>query len=131
MSLDRDDSVDITAAQPIALGGREFLVAPLSLRQIIAIADHVPAVARLTVQDLAGDKIMPFAEIVFAGLRRVYPKLTRDEFFDLPMSVAELVEAVPVVIAQGGGGKRDAPAGESTATSPPAPPPGGSSSPSS
>ena len=69
-------------------------MAPLPLRQIIAIADHVPAVARLTVQDLAADKIMPYAEVIFAGLRRVYPQLTRDEFFDLPMTIPEMTDAV-------------------------------------
>jgi hypothetical protein len=52
-----------------------------------------------------------------ARLRRAHPRLTRDEFFDLPISIAELVTALPVVIEQAGGRRIDAeeqgaPAGE-------------------
>jgi hypothetical protein len=45
-------------------------------------------------------------------LRRAHPALTRDEFFDLPIPLGELVAALPVVIEQAGGRKVDAAAGE-------------------
>ena len=113
MSHDLDPSVDITTAvRTVRLAGRDFYVAPLSLRQILAIADYVPKLSGLSADTMSGERLMPIAEIVWHGLRRTYPTLTRDEFIDLPITVAELIAAVSVVIEQAGGQKADAAAGE-------------------
>lgn len=42
MSVDPDQNLDRSAARQVTLVDRAFYVAPLSLRQILAIADHVP-----------------------------------------------------------------------------------------
>lgn len=112
MSLDLDESIDLTAARAVRLAGRDFYVAPLSLRQILAIADHVPKLSGVTAETMSGERLMPLAEVLWHGLRRAHPKLTRDEFLDLPIPLGELVAALPVVIEQAGGQKVDASAGE-------------------
>lgn len=112
LSLDYDETIDHAAARAVRLGGREFFIAPLSLRQILAIADHVPKLSAAAAEDLSGDRLTPLADVVWHGLRRAHPQLTREEFLDLPVTIAELVAALPVVIEQAGGRKVDAAAGE-------------------
>ena len=75
----------------VRLAGRDFYVAPLSLRQILAIADYVPKLsAHRRRTTLSGERLAPLAEVLWHGLRRAHPKLTREEFFDLPITIAEL-----------------------------------------
>ena len=112
MSLDLDESVELAAARVVRLAGRDFYVAPLSLRQILAIADYVPKLSGIAMDNLSGERLSPLAEVLWHGLRRAHPRFTRDEFFDLPITIAELVAALPTVIEQAGGRKVDAAAGE-------------------
>ena len=112
MSLERDEAIDLNTARVVRLGGREFYVAPLSLRQILAIADHVPDLSGITAENLSGDRLMPLVEVLWQGLRRAHPKLTKDEFLELPIPLSELVAALPVVIEQAGGQKVERAAGE-------------------
>ena len=128
MSLDRDETIDLATARPVRLAGRDFHVAPLSLRQILAIADHVPKLSGIGMDNLSGERLAPLAEVLWHGLRRAHPRLTHDEFFDLPITIAELVAALPVVIEQAGGRKVEA-VGEISATSALTPSTGGPSSP--
>ena len=136
MSLDRDEKLDLAGARTVRLAGREWFVAPLSLRQILAIADFVPKLSAISVEQLSGERLAPLAEVVWHGLRRVHPTLSRDEFFDLPITIGELVAALPVVIEQAGGRRLDAdgegaPAGEIVAASASMPSTGARSSPTS
>jgi hypothetical protein len=108
LSLEPDQSLDRAAARSVRLAGREFYVAPLSLRQILAIADHVPKLSGITAENLSGERLSPLAEVVWHGLRRAHPALTREEFFDLPVTIGELVAALPVVIEQAGGKRIEA-----------------------
>jgi len=117
LPLERDESIDLAAARAVRLGGRDFHIAPLSLRQILAIADYVPKLSAIGPENLWGERLAPLAEVLWHGLRRAHPKLQREEFFDLPITVAELVAALPVVIEQAGGKKVDAAAGETVAAS--------------
>lgn len=103
MSFERDETLDLTGARHVRLGAREWVIAPLSLRQILAIADFVPKLSSVGVDNLSGERLMPLAEVLWHGLRRAHPRLTRDEFFDLPITITELVVALPVVIEQAGG----------------------------
>jgi hypothetical protein len=73
--------------------------------------------AGLTAENVSGERLTPIAEIVWQGLRRAYPQLTREEFFDLPITVAELVAALSVVMQQAGARKRESGEGESSAAS--------------
>jgi hypothetical protein len=117
VSLERIETIELSTARAVRLAGHEFYVAPLSLRQILAVADHVPKLSGITAENMSGERLTPLAEVVWHGLRRVHPKLTREEFFDLPITIADLVNALPVVIEQAGGRKVDAPSGEALAAS--------------
>jgi hypothetical protein len=112
LSLERDESLDLSAARSVRLGGREWTIAPLSLRQILAIADFVPKLSGITAETMSGERLAPLAEVLWHGLRRAHPQLTREEFYELPITIAELVAALPVVIEQAGGRKVDAAVGE-------------------
>jgi len=103
LSFEHDEHLDLSGAKTVRLGGREWTVAPLSLRQILAIADFVPKLSAIGVDSLSGERLAPLAEVLWHGLRRAHPRLTRDEFLDLPITIAELVAALPVVIEQAGG----------------------------
>jgi len=142
VSFERDETLDLSAARAVTLGGREWLVAPLSLRQILAIADFVPRLSAIGLESISSERLIPLAEVLWHGLRRAHPRLTRDEFFDLPITIAELVAALPVVIEQAGGRRvgggdgdaaagRDAAMGEMTAASASIPSTGARSSPTS
>jgi hypothetical protein len=131
VSLDLDESIDLAAARTVRLAGRDFHVAPLSLRQILAIADHVPKLSGIDAGNLSGERLAPLAEVLWHGLRRAHPRLTREEFYDLPITIAELVAALPVVIEQAGGRRVDAAAGEPGAASASTPSTGARSSPTS
>ncbi len=115
MSFELDDNIDLSGARDVRLGGRDWKVAPLSLRQILAVADYVPRLSAIGVDTLSGERLAPLAEVLWHGLRRVYPKLTRDEFYDLPITIGELVAALPEVIEQAGGRRADSVEGASAA----------------
>jgi hypothetical protein len=112
VSLERDESIDLATACTVRLADRDFSIAPLSLRQVLAVADQLPKMAGLTAENVSGERLAPIAEIVWQGLRRAYPQLTREEFFDLPITVAELVAALSVVMQQAGARKRESGQGE-------------------
>jgi hypothetical protein len=130
VTVDLDESIDLATARPVRLAGHDFHVAPLSLRQILAIADYVPKLSGIGIDNLSGERLAPLAEVLWHGLRRAHPRLTHDEFFDLPITIAELVAALPVVIEQAGGRKVDT-VGEISAASALTPSTGGPSSPTS
>ena len=131
MTVEHDETIDLAAARPVRLAGRTFYIAPLSLRQILAIADYVPKLSGITAETMSGERLSPLAEVLWHGLRRAHPGLTREEFFDLPITIAELVAALPVVIEQAGGRRVDAAAGELSAASASTPSTGAHSSPTS
>ena len=131
MTVEHDETIDLAAARPVRLAGRTFYIAPLSLRQILAIADYVPKLSGITAETMSGERLSPLAEVLWHGLRRAHPGLTREEFFDLPITIAELVAALPVVIEQAGGRRVDAAAGELSAASASTPSTGARSSPTS
>lgn len=112
MSLERDESIDLNMARVVRLAGRDLYVAPLSLRDILSVADELPKVKDVTAENVTGERLAPLGEIVWHGLRRAYPKLTRDEFFELPITLAELIAAFPVVMQQAGGRKPEIAVGE-------------------
>lgn len=117
MTLEHDETIDLATARVVRLAGHDFYVAPLSLRQILAVADYVPKLSAISADNLSGERLTPLAEVLWHGLRRAHPQLTREEFFDLPITIAELVAALPVVIEQAGGRRVDATAGEMVAAS--------------
>jgi hypothetical protein len=112
MAYDVDPACDTPRCKTITLGGRDFLVAPLPLRHVLAIADLIPKLAGISIENMRGAMFEPIVDLVHRGLLRTYPSLTRDDLLDLPITLTELFEATPIVIGQAGGRRADAAAGE-------------------
>lgn len=113
MPLDLDPNIDLADAKPILLAGKSYHVAPLPLRQVLAIVALLPTVnaALTTAADgFDEEKCKPMLDVICRGLKRTYPGVTADDILDLPTTIGELMEAVTVVVAQGGGKKQEDPA---------------------
>lgn len=108
MSFDLDKSVDCDGAPIVALGGREFFVPELALRQsrivVPGLIRLMPALAALESRpDALGEaEWNDLVRVVHAALTRAYPGLTLDEVLDLPATLAELAGAVAVITRQTG-----------------------------
>jgi hypothetical protein len=122
LSLSRDEARDWPGARTIHLGGDEFVVAPLTLRQTIALADVTKRIfsgresglIKIGKDDGGEDRAIygsemldNYVDVIRIGLQRVYPGATRDDVLDLTGSVDELVAASMVVMEQAGGKKKD------------------------
>ena len=131
MSLDRAPNLDAAPIAKVKLAGRDWDVAPFTLRQVLAVADFVPKLSTINASNITGERLRPMTEVVRIGLQRAYPQMTEAEFYDLPISIAEIVAAIPAVIAQAGGRRAEDPAGEPEAASDSTRQTGASSSPTS
>jgi len=123
--LSPDPQIDCANAAVVTLAGREWFVPMLAMRQARIV---VPALMRLmpvlqNLQDSATKGVAQLSQadydaildVVHAALTRAYPRLTRDEFLDLPASTPELIAALAVVTRQTGFFKpveAEAPVGE-------------------
>jgi hypothetical protein len=111
----------------IKLAGASYFVAPLLFRQTVANMPLMPkalALARkfeqlgdavkndTAVPEFSAADFDPLVDLVVNGLVRLYPGATRDDLLDSNLKPIELLQALPVVIAQSGGKKPDADAGE-------------------
>lgn len=129
MSTDIDPSADLKLAKPIILAGQQWKVLPLPLRQVLALADLLPKLKDINIDNLKGDMFLPVVDMVRRGLLKAYPGITEADLLDMPISIAELIDAIPVVTGQAGAKKAESPAGEAPATNPSNPPTGAGSSP--
>ena len=77
----------------IHLGGADFAVRPLTLRQLRSM---LPAFARAGAIG-AEDGVDAAIEILAAALSRDHPEITRERLLDTEASVQELAEAVTTV----------------------------------
>jgi hypothetical protein len=102
---------------PIEMGGRDWVVPPLTLGQLVALYDKIQEIAQLTAPDLSPAQVANFVEIVHAALARNYPEVTRellrDELLDLGNARAVMVAILT------GSGLRPAAPGEATAVAAP------------
>ena len=97
----------------VTLGGRQWPVPELAIRQLRAVRrpliDLTDAIAA-TESETTGERVMTLStaqyesmcEVVYQGLTRAHPKLSRDEFLDLAASDAEIFLAFLVVRRQSG-----------------------------
>ena len=107
-----DPQIDCANAAVVTLAGREWFVPVLAMRQARIV---VPALMRLMpvlqnlhngategAAQLSENDYDAILDVVHAALTRAYPRLTRDEFLDLPASTPELIAALAVVTRQTG-----------------------------
>lgn len=121
MSWDKSEMVDEINCKSITLGGRAFVIAPFTLRRIKKVAGLTPRVMKVDVQSMSEDAFEPFVDLIWQGLLGAYPKLTREEVEDMPMTMTEINTACDVIMEQMGGQKKlvngAAQLGESSAAS--------------
>jgi hypothetical protein len=100
----------------VALGGREFFVPSLSLRQarvvvpgLLKLLPRLSAIqARIGAGDplgaalLESEDVERMIDVVHAGLSRAYPEFTRDDLLDLEAGFADLAGALAVISQQTG-----------------------------
>ena len=93
---------------PIALAGRSWVMADLAPRQFRKV---IPAVIGLAAvkqpEDLDEAGIDRLLDALYYALTRNYPDLAREEFLDLPIKLAELVAALPVLAKAAGIERRE------------------------
>ena len=126
MSLKRDETKTWADARMIWFDGEEYVVAPLTLRQSIALSEVSKKLFAKRETGLvkigddkaffSSDMIDDYLEVILIGLRRAYPDATKDDVLDLTGNVNDLVEAATTVMEQAGGKKETTP-GESSAAS--------------
>jgi hypothetical protein len=111
-----DPKIDCARAQIVELGGQEFFVAPLALRQariavpgLLKLMPRLNAIqARIGAGDVLGaalleqDDVELMVDVVHSGLSRAYPAFSREDLLDLEAGFAELIAALAVIARQTG-----------------------------
>lgn len=112
----------------ISWAGKEWpvpLLAPKQNRQVIPAAMRSRASITKVIggqEPLTTEEYDDLSLIVFYGLKRAHPNLTRDQFDDTPLSIRDLMVAVTVVSQQTGIMKKEdgsAAVGEDIVAKPP------------
>lgn len=82
----------------VQLGGRSWVMADLAPRQFRKVIPAILALGELRGPgDLDETKIDRLLDALYYALTRNYPDLAREEFFDLPIKLSELIAALPAL----------------------------------
>ena len=108
------DTADYPPDTPtVTLAGRAWPIPELAIRQLRVVRrpliDLTDAIAA-TDSETTGERVMKLStahyeamvEIVYHGLTRAHPKLTREDFLDMPATDMEIFQAFLVVRSQSG-----------------------------
>ncbi len=130
--MNPDPKVDCAGAPVVDLGGSEFFVPVLALRQarvavpgllrlmpkLNAIQARVDAGDPLGAALLEQDDVELMIDVVHAGLTRAYPDFSREQLLDLQSDFADLIAALAVIARQTGlfAPTESAPVGEPATT---------------
>ncbi|MGO9390646.1 hypothetical protein [Rhodoblastus sp.] len=111
-----DPKMNCAGAPVIELGGREFFVPLLALRQariiVPGLLKLMPRLNAIQTRIGAGDPLGAalleqndvelMIDVVHSGLSRAYPDISRDEVLDLQAGFADLIAALAVIARQTG-----------------------------
>jgi hypothetical protein len=111
-----DPKVDCGKAAIVELGGQEFFVPVLALRQariavpgLLKLMPRLNAIqARIAAGDPLGaslldqDDVELMIDVVHAGLSRAYPEFSREDLLDLEAEFAQLIAALAAIARQTG-----------------------------
>lgn len=103
----------MTDNQSITLGGQQYSIPKLTIKQnryveVLATRNYSyfakasSAGGRINLLELTDEQAADFTKIVYHTLTRVQPSLTFEQFEELPISMKEIMIALPVCIAQSG-----------------------------
>ena len=96
------DALEISAAPTIEVGREKWPVPELGARQIRLIAGKLALLPRRGASVVTGDAVDALYDVVYIAMTRANPALTRDAFDDMPITVAQLNQAMPVIMMQCG-----------------------------
>ncbi|HZT51922.1 MAG TPA: hypothetical protein VFA22_08315 [Stellaceae bacterium] len=97
----------------VQLGGRSWVMADLAPRQFRKVIPAILALGELrSAGDLDEAKIERLIDALYWALTRNYPDLARDEFYDLPIKLSELIAALPALGHAAGLERAEGAAGE-------------------
>ena len=111
-----DPNIHCATAPVAALGGQEFFIPALSLRQarivvpgllkllprLNAIQTRIGAGDSFAATQLEREDLDLMIEVVHAGLTRAYPDFTLEDLLDLEAGFAELAGALAIIAKQTG-----------------------------
>jgi hypothetical protein len=114
--MNPNPKMDLSRAAVVELGGQEFFIPQLALRQarivvpgLLKLMPRLNAIqARIDVGDPLGaallerDDIELMIDVVHSGLTRAYPDFSREEVLDLEAGFTELIAALAVIARQTG-----------------------------
>lgn len=114
--MNPDSKIDCAGAPVVALGGAEFFVPALALRQariavpgllkllprLNAIQQRIGAGDPLAAALLEQDDVELMIDVVHCGLTRAYPDFSRENLLDLQADFADLIAALAVIARQTG-----------------------------
>jgi hypothetical protein len=87
----------------VRLGGRDWVLADLAPRQYRKVIPALVALDPLrSVGDLDEAKIDRLVEAYYLALTRAHPDLTREEWEEVPVSVIEMIDALPTLARKAG-----------------------------
>lgn len=87
----------------VRLGGRDWVLADLAPKQYRKVIPALVALEALrSVGDLDEAKIDRLVEAYYLALTRAYPDLTREEWEEVPVSVVEMIDALPILAQKAG-----------------------------
>jgi hypothetical protein len=96
----------------ISMGGREWIVPPLTLGQLRRLGPKIRAMTTIDARGLTDKQIDAMTEIVATALARNYPEVTTEEILDL-LDMGNARAVLEAVL--GGSGLRRAAPGEARA----------------
>jgi hypothetical protein len=110
-----DPKLNYAGAPTVTLGGEEFFVPVLALRQarvvvpgIMELMPRLNAIQRTLARSeragvfLSESDVDLMIDVVHAALTRAYPQMTRDDLLDREASFAQLVVSISVIARQTG-----------------------------
>lgn len=105
----------MTDSPTIRLGGKDVPVPELAIRQLRVVLPGLAALRRVSLDTISAEEIDTMSDVILAAVQRSQPDVTKDQFLDWPMSVMEMIQALPVIAAQSGmATSKDAPSGEAS-----------------
>ena len=100
----------------IRLGGTDYPVKPLVIRQMRVVIPAMMRLKALRFEAITEEQIADLVEISYQAVQPGQDKLTREAFNNLPISPLDLMAAMPVIAAQSGmAPKKEADPGEAPA----------------
>jgi hypothetical protein len=93
----------------ITLGGQQWSVPQLPLSNSSKVIPIIQGLVSLDITKLTEDDINSLGKVAYYGIKRGSPDLTLDAFLEMPVTLEELILALPTISHQAGLRKAGAP----------------------